>query len=130
MIDALIADRLHGKPVERTGPSSKPFAVCKVRTPLQDGETAFVSVIAFDPGVCRLLLAMDAGDSVALSGTLSGTLTPKVWTDLDGAAKPALGLVAHSLTTVYHVSRKLQSAREGSEARLRGNTELTQEIHT
>jgi hypothetical protein len=126
MIDALIADRLHGKPVERPGPSSKPSAVCKVRTPLQDGETAFVSVIAFDPGVCRLLLAMDAGDSVALSGTL----TPKVWTDLDGAAKPALGLVAHSLTTVYHVSRKRQSAREGSEARLRGNTELTQEIHT
>ena len=108
MIDALIAGRLHGKPVERTGTSGKPFAVCKVRTPLQDGETAFVSVIAFDADVCRALLALDAGDSVALSGTL----TPKVWTDRDGTTKPALDLVAHSLTTAYHVTRK-RKAMEG-----------------
>lgn len=53
MIDALISGRPHGKPAQRTGPSGKPFVVAKVRTPLADGESTFVSVIAFDAGTAR-----------------------------------------------------------------------------
>ena len=48
------------------------------------------------------LLALGDGDSVSLSGAL----TPKVWTDRDGHARPALDLVAHGLLTSYHVTRK------------------------
>ena len=108
MIDALIAGKLHGKPISKTGPSGKPFVVCKVRVPTQDGDSIFVSVICFDEDVGRSLLALDDKDSVALSGELK----PKVWTDKAGATKPALDLVAHSMTTAYHVTRK-RKAMEG-----------------
>jgi hypothetical protein len=37
---------------------------------------------------------------------LSGALTPKVWTDREGNARPALDLVAHAVLSPYHVTRK------------------------
>ena len=104
MIDALIGGRLHGKAVQRIGGSGKPFVVCKVRTPV-DGESLFVNVIAFSESVGNSLLALEEGDSVALSGAL----TPKVWTPANGAPKPVLDLVCHSVTTTYHVQRKRQA---------------------
>lgn len=102
MIDALIAGKLHNAPTQRTGPSGKPFVTAMVRTPVADGDTMFVSVIAFDENVRGALLALDEGDSVSLSGTL----TPKVWTDKNGTAKPSCDLVAHAILTPYHVTRK------------------------
>jgi hypothetical protein len=60
-----------------------------------DGEGMFVSVIAFATGVKDGLLAMDDGDSVALSGML----TPKVWKHSSGEARPSLDMVAHGLLT-------------------------------
>lgn len=102
MIDALIGGKLHGKPVSRTSKAGKPFTVAKIRTPLANGESLFVSVIAFDKNVAAALLALDDGDSVALSGELA----PKVWQPKEGEAKPALDLVAHALLTAYHVTRK------------------------
>ncbi len=105
MIDALIGGKIHGTPTKRTGPSGKPFAVAKVRTPTANGETIFVSVIAFDEDVANALVALTEGDSVALSGAL----TPKVWTPANGEPKAALDLVCHAVTTTYHVQRKRQA---------------------
>lgn len=106
MIDGLIAGKLHGKPVSKTGPSGKPFVVAKVRTPLQDGETIFVNVICFDPQAGADLLALDDKDTVALSGSLS----PKVYRPKDGGeARPALDMMAHAVLTPYHVRRKRQA---------------------
>ncbi|HIE1649372.1 TPA: single-stranded DNA-binding protein [Burkholderia cenocepacia] len=85
MLDALASGKLYGKPGERTGPSGRPFVTAKVRVPTGDGEALFVNVIAFSDDVKVALLALDDGDSVALAGTL----TPKVWTDRNGDAKPA-----------------------------------------
>lgn len=119
MIDALIAGRLHGKPASRTGPSGKSFVVAKVRTPLADGETIFVSVISFDKGVGAALLALSDGDSVALSGELKS----KVWQPKEGEAKPALDLVAHAVLTAYHVSRKRQCVQPKA-GKLHGNQAL------
>ena len=67
----------------------------------------FVSVIAFDDAPCKALLALSDGDSVALSGSL----TPKVWTDREGNTRPALDLVAHQVLTSYHVTRKRAAVR-------------------
>jgi hypothetical protein len=86
MIDALIAGKLHGKPAQKTGQSGKAFVTTKVRAQAGNGET-----------VGAALLALDDGDSVALSGAL----TPKAWIDRQGEAKPALDLVAHTLATAY-----------------------------
>ena len=102
MIDALIAGRIYGKPTERTSKTGKPFAIAKVRAATGEGESMFINVIAFDTAPCTALLALGDGDSVALTGSL----TPKTWTDKEGNTRPALDLVAHQVLTTYHVTRK------------------------
>jgi single-stranded DNA-binding protein len=107
MIDALIAGRLYGQAEERTGQSASTFVTCKVRVATDDGDTIFCNVIAFDDYVRHTLLALGDGDSVSLSGAL----TPKVWTDKQGNTRPALDLIAHAVLTVYHVARKRKVAQ-------------------
>ncbi|CAM2180410.1 Single-stranded DNA-binding protein [Paraburkholderia sacchari] len=111
MIDGLIGGKLYGKATERVGASGKAFVVAKVRAVVGDGDTVFISVIVFDDKAKAALVALDDGDSVALAGTL----TPKVWTDRSGDAKPALDMVAHAVLSAYHVKRKRQ-AMQGGEA--------------
>lgn len=110
MIDALISGKLHAKPESRSGKSGRPFATAKVRAAAGDSESLFVNVICFDEHACTALLALDAGDSIALSGSL----TPKTWTDREGNARPALDLVAHAVLTSYHVTRKRNAVQAES----------------
>jgi len=112
MIDALIQGRLHGTPTQRTGASGKPFAVAKVRTPTANGESIFVSVIAFAPAAQAALLALGDGDAVALAGEL----TPKVWAAANGEHKPACDLLAHQVLTPYHVQRRREVVTRKREA--------------
>ena len=107
MIDALIAGKLHTRPEQRTGKNGHPFATAKVRAAGGDGESLFVNVIAFDDAAVAALLALDAGDSVALAGSV----TPKAWTDRDGQPRPALDMVAHQVLTAYHVTRKRRAVQ-------------------
>lgn len=109
MIDGLIAGKLYGVPKEHTSKTGKPFAVAKVRCAAGDGESLFVNVIAFDANTCTALLALGDGDSVALAGML----TPKVWTDREGNARPALDIVAAQVLTAYHVTRKRKAVATG-----------------
>ena len=113
MIDALIAGKLFGVPQQKTGKSGKPFVVGKVRTSAGDGEGIFVNVIAFDGGACAALLALGDGDAVSLAGSL----TPKVWTDKTGNARPTLDIVAHQVLTAYHVQRKRKAVGNEPEQR-------------
>ncbi|SEQ44798.1 single-stranded DNA-binding protein [Giesbergeria anulus] len=108
MIDVLIAGKVHGTPTQRTGKSGKPFALAKVRTPTTEGESVFVSVIAFDDGPVAALLALKEGDSVAVAGPLKvGT-----WQDKEGQYRPALDVVAQQVLTVYQVRHK-RAATQG-----------------
>lgn len=109
MIDALIAGKLHGQPQQRTGSSGKPFTTAKVRAAAGNGEALFVNVIAFSRTAQDALMALGDGDSVSLSGEL----TPKVWTDREGQARPAVDLVAHAVLTAYHTRRKRQAVEGG-----------------
>jgi hypothetical protein len=107
MIDALVAGKLTGKPRQRAGPSGKTFFTARVRV-ATEADAVFVSAIAFDKVTCDALLAMDDGDSVALSGSL----TPKVFQPKDGGeARPALDLVAHGALTAYHLTRKRRAMK-------------------
>lgn len=108
MIDALISVRLYAAANERTSANGNPFVTAKVTATAGSGESLFVNVIAFSQTARTALLALDAGDSVALSGTL----TPKVWTDRHGDAKPALDMTAHAVLTPYHVTRKRKAAQD------------------
>lgn len=56
--------------------------------------------------MCAALLALQEGDSVSLSGVL----TPKVWTH-NGEARASLDMVAHAALTAYHVNRKRQAVK-------------------
>lgn len=102
MIDALISGRLSAKPTSKTGPSGKTFTTCRLLATAGNGESASISVIAFSETVAAALLALDAGDSVALAGSLS----PKSWTTKTGEPRAGLDLVAHGLLTPYHAVRK------------------------
>jgi single-stranded DNA-binding protein len=103
MIDALVAGRLFGKPAQRTSKSgTSTFVTGKIRASDRQGESQFVSFIAFSRSAGEALLALDDGDSVALAGEL----TPKTWTDREGITKAALDLVAHQVLSEYHVARK------------------------
>ncbi|MBF3485350.1 single-stranded DNA-binding protein [Burkholderia pseudomallei] len=117
MIDGLVSGRLYGKPAERTGASGRPFVTAKVRAAVSDGEALFVNVIAFSDGAKAGLLALDDGDSIVLAGTL----TPKVWTDRNGDAKPALDMVTHAVLTAYHVKRKRAAMRGTNDGDERGS---------
>jgi single-stranded DNA-binding protein len=101
MIDGLVAGRLYGEAERRVDKASKPFVVAKVRASSAEGEMLFVNVIAFDGALCLAILALRDNDSVALSGSL----TPRVWTDKQGNVRPALDMVAHRLMTLPEPER-------------------------
>ena len=103
MIDGLVAGRLYGEVEQRTDKAGKAFTLVKVRASTADGETLFVNVIAFEAGLCASLGELRDGDSVALSGSL----TPRVWTDKQGNARPALDMVAHRLVALSGLADQL-----------------------
>lgn len=111
MIDALIAGRMYGSAKQGTGKAGSTYTTAKVKAAAGNGETLLCSVIAFDDKAQAALLALDDGDSVAVSGAL----TPKVWTDKAGDTRPAVDLVCHAVLTSYHVKRKRQAVAEDSE---------------
>lgn len=102
MIDALIQGHVYGQPAQRTSKTGSTFVTAKMRVASGDGESTFVNVICFDADTCAALVALGDGDAVAMAGPL----TPKVWTDKQGTAKPALDIVCHHLLTAYHIQRK------------------------
>jgi single-stranded DNA-binding protein len=97
MIDGLIAGKVFGDPEQRVGKGERPFVVAKLRAQTSDGETLLVNVIAFDDEPCAALLDLRDGDSVAVTGSL----TPKVWTDRQGKVKPALDLVVMRVLSAH-----------------------------
>jgi single-stranded DNA-binding protein len=115
MIEGLVSGKVYGRPEQRVGNNSgKPFVTAKVRAATAGGETLFVNVLAFDATAQAALLALSDGDAVSLAGTL----TPKVWMDREGQARPALDMIISQVLTVYQVKRK-RDAVGGAEQPLR-----------
>lgn len=115
MIEGLITGTLVGLAEQRQGKNDTSFVLAKVKATPGEGESLIVNVIAFAAEACAALLALDEGDTLAISGAL----TPKVWTDKQGNTRPALDMVASQVQTVYHVDRKraaLGGATNRSEA--------------
>jgi single-stranded DNA-binding protein len=102
MIEGLVTGTLMGLAEERQGKHDSAFVLVKIKVQSGEGESLIVNVIAFAVEARLALLALDEGDTVAVSGVL----TPKVWTDKQGNTRPALDLVASQVLSVYHVDRK------------------------
>lgn len=91
MIDGLIAGRLLGDASRRVDKTGRTYIVARVLARTKADEEFIVNVIAFDDAPCAALLALADGDSLSLSGPL----TPKVWTDKQGNTRPSLDLIAN-----------------------------------
>ncbi len=102
MIEALITGKLHQRAEERTSKGGKPFVKAQMRTAAGEAESLFVNVVAFSESACAALLALDAGDSLAVAGTLK----PSAWIDRDGNARPSLDIVAAQVLTLYGLKRR------------------------
>jgi len=100
MIEALIAGHLMGDASRRIDKVGREFIVARVLARNRADEEFIVNVIAFDEAPCAALLALADGDALSLSGAL----TPKVWTDKQGIARPSLDLVATRVLGVSHSS--------------------------
>jgi single-stranded DNA-binding protein len=101
-IEALVTGKLHKAAEQRTARTGKPFVTASIRASAGDGESLFVNVCAFSEPVCDALLALGAGDSVALAGSV----TPKAWVDREGNARPSLDMVATEALTLYGLKKR------------------------
>ncbi|MFC7462989.1 single-stranded DNA-binding protein [Hydrogenophaga defluvii] len=89
MIDALIAGHLMGDASRRVDKAGREYVVARVLARNRADEEFIVNAIAFDAAPCAALLALRDGDALSLTGAL----TPKVWTDKQGNARPSLDVV-------------------------------------
>lgn len=115
MIDCLVSGKLHGLPQQRTSKNGNTFTTAKLRVPTGEDST-FCNVIAFDDDTQAALLALGAGEAVALAGTLKVGM----WTDKSGTAHPSLDLVASKALTQYHLTKRrrtMQPEQDGEQQR-------------
>lgn len=112
MIDALITGRLAADPKAGTSRNDNPYVTARVLVTTADEDRLSVSVIGFRTSLIDGLLALGAGDTVALAGEL----TPKVWTDKDGNPRPSADMKAHALLTPYHVTRRRKAVHGEADA--------------
>lgn len=101
MIEGLVAGHLMGDASRRIDKAGGTYTVARVLARNRADEEFIVNVIAFDEGPRAALLALADGDAL----TLTGALTPKVWTDKQGVARPSLDMVA---TTVMSLRSTFQ----------------------
>ena len=109
MMAARLTGKLAAGPKPGTSRNGNPYATARVMVTTGAEERLSVSVIAFDAETVAGLLALTSGEPV----TLAGELTPKVWTDKDGNARPSGDMKAHALLTPYHVTRKRRAMESG-----------------
>ena len=105
MIDALVVGTLFGQAEMRQGKNATEFAVAKVKATPDDGDTIIVNVIVFSKVACDVLMALDDGDTLALSGHI----TPRVWSDKQGNTRPSLDMVALQVMTAYQLTEKRET---------------------
>ncbi|GLS16243.1 single-stranded DNA-binding protein [Hydrogenophaga electricum] len=90
MIEGLVAGRLMGEASRRVDKAGRGYVVARVLARNRVDDEYIVNVIAFDDAPAAALLALADGDALSLAGGL----TPKVWVDKQGVARPSLDMVA------------------------------------
>jgi single-stranded DNA-binding protein len=102
-LHTLTIGTLHCKPERRTGASSgKGYVTAQLRTSAGEGASVFLRLAAFSETAGAALLALDAGDAVAVAGELKLT----AWVDREGNARPSADLVVGQVLTPYAAKKK------------------------
>lgn len=114
-VHTLTIGTLHTKPERRIGGTSgKPYVIGQLRTSAGEGASVFIRLVTFSETAGAALLALDAGDAVALAGELKLT----AWVDREGNARPSADLVVAQVLTTYAAKKKRAAvaAAAGAEA--------------
>lgn len=111
--DALLQGKLLRPAEQRTGASGKPFVLAQMSVAVEGDESALLaSLICFRDSARAALLALGAGDSLAVAGRAKINTWPDKAT---GEPKHGLNVVAEHVLTAYHVKHRrdaMQDARE------------------
>jgi single-stranded DNA-binding protein len=90
--------------------ASKLYVSALVRVFCEDGDALLCSVTAFNSAAMRALLALSAGDTVALIGPAK----VRTW-NMKGEQKHGLDIVAEHVLTVYQADKRRQGSRRREE---------------
>ena len=115
-IDALLQGRLVNQPTQRTSKNGNPFTVCRIRgagAGNGESDSLLVNVIAFAEPAQAALLALDAGEAVALAGSLK----VGIWQANDGTHKPGLDMTVGAVLSTYAVAKKRKAAQSDQDDR-------------
>lgn len=85
-----------GEASRRVDKTGRGFVVARVLARNRADEEFIVNVIAFDDAPGKALLALADGDALSLTGAL----TPRVWTDKQGVVRPSLDMIATRVMAV------------------------------
>ena len=91
-----------GEASRRVDKAGRGYIVARVLARNRADEEFIVNVIAFDEAAGKALLALRDGESLSLSGGL----TPKVWTDKQGIVRPSLDMVATHVLSAQQAAGK------------------------
>ena len=104
-IDALLTGKLVNQPTQRTSKNGNPFTVCRIRVAgagAGESDSLLVNCIAFAEPAQAALLALDAGEAVALAGSLK----VGIWQANDGTHKPGLDLTVGAVLSAYSIAKR------------------------
>jgi single-stranded DNA-binding protein len=109
MISILTTGTLIARPAACTSRNGNNYVRCQLRANAGD-ESFLVSLVAFDEGICKALLALDKGDSVSVTGTGK----PSTWTGRDNEPCLGLNVKVEQLMTQYSLTKKRAASRGDS----------------
>ena len=104
-IDALLQGRLMAAPSQRTSKNGNPFTTCRIRVASAgngESDSLLVNCIAFAEPAQAALLALDAGEAVALAGSLK----VGIWQANDGTHKPGLDMTVGAVLSAYSIAKR------------------------
>lgn len=113
-IDALLQGRLMAAPSQRTSKNGNPFTVCRIRVAGAgngESDSLLANCIAFAEPAQAALLALDAGEAVALAGSLK----VGIWQANDGTHKPGLDLTVGAVLTPYSIAKRRKASQAGND---------------
>ena len=115
-INALVLGTLLTQPTQRTAKSGNAYTVCRLKvagagTGDAGADTLLVNCIAFSETAQAALLALDAGEGIAVSGQLRAG----VWQAQDGTHKPGLDLTVGAVLSAYSIAKRRKAAQAGND---------------
>lgn len=113
-LDILAMGRLVQPATAGTSKNGKPYARARLRVATDDSESVLVSLVAFKPEACAALLALGAGDAVAVAGRAKLS----AWADrVSGEPRAGADVVVEAVLSAYQIDkrRKVVQAAERHE---------------